>query len=76
MNTQNVKTAASESSETWGSSKGDLLLQVHNMLARARCHLKQGYSLTEGEPTIEGDHHVSIKIVSWFGLAGRVNGIL
>lgn len=60
MHTQNFKTAASESSKTWGNSKGDFLIQVHNILVRARTCLKQGYSLHEGEPTADGDHHVSL----------------
>lgn len=70
MNTQKVNTAASESSETLGSSKGDFLLKVHNILVRAQRCLKQGYSLIEGEPICDGHHHVSLykdgKLV-WFG---------
>jgi len=60
MHTQNVKTAAPESSERWGESKGDFLITVHNLLVKAQRCLKQGYVLSEGNLTRDGDHHVSL----------------
>ncbi|WP_208952653.1 DUF905 family protein [Rahnella sp. ChDrAdgB13] len=57
MHTQNVKTAAPESSERWGESKGDLLLQY----VRAQSRLKQGYALSQSEPTRDGDHQITLR---------------
>ncbi|MGE6471018.1 DUF905 family protein [Serratia proteamaculans] len=61
MHTQNVKTAAHESSERWGESKGDLLLQIHNIYVRAQSRLMQGYALSQSEPTRDGDHQITLR---------------